>query len=82
MISQLLIPSYSSSPFLFFSKEPPNRKVDDAGNSETVHKNADLCLNKNTWSFFSLPLLLLVGLLHDCSLFLKICLHALSLSVF
>lgn len=85
MISQLRIPSYSSSPFLFFSKEPPNRKVDSAGNSETVHKSADLCLNKNTRSFFSLPHILhvlLVGLSCGCNLFLKMCSHALSVSVF
>lgn len=85
MISQLRIPSYSSSPFLFFSKEPPNGKVDNAGDSETVHKSADLCLNKNIWTFFSLPHILrvlLVGLSCGCNLFLKMCLHALSLSVF
>lgn len=82
MILQLHIPSYTSSPLLFFSKVPPSRKVDNAGNSETVHKSADLCLNKNTWSFFRLCCglcVLLVGLSCGCNLFLKMCSCALSL---
>lgn len=41
MISQLCFPScnlFLPVLFMFFSKRPTNRKVDNAGNSETVHK--------------------------------------------